>query len=38
MKQQQKYYEILYKERKQEENENFLEKFKDLDIRKLTLE
>ena len=33
-----KFYEKLYKERKHEENENLFEKFKDLDIIKLTLE
>ena len=33
-----KFYEKLYKDRKHEENENFFEKFKDLDIIKLTLE
>ena len=34
----QKKYEKLYKERKHEENVNLLEKYKSLDITKLTLE
>ena len=32
------FYEKLYKERKQAENENLLEKFKDFDITKITPE